>query len=285
MPKKRQLALITLARLCESAATSSLQTYIISQLESFRASDGSVSTGYTLAFQVSALNAVVAGPQLFTSVLWGRLVDSRHVGRKYIILLGLFGTGIASLGLGFANSFAAVTFWRFLVGLINGNMGVMRTMIKDIGGDKFEARVVLLLPTAFNVGSILGPAAGSLLADTSAFRWLLQSPYALPNLFNGVCLIASAALLGFGLEETLDGVRFRPGHLLPERLKRLLGRRADPHYQVLMDQDVELDAQGTPASRRPEVRWSFSRIWTPRLVATLVARRLVTMHVGAYPSL
>ncbi|KAJ6785648.1 hypothetical protein PWT90_04796 [Aphanocladium album] len=44
----------------------------------------------------------------------------------------------------------------------------MRSMIREISGDTHESRAVLLLPAAFNVGSILGPVLGGVLAQGGA---------------------------------------------------------------------------------------------------------------------
>ncbi|KAF4506798.1 hypothetical protein G6O67_006843 [Ophiocordyceps sinensis] len=298
IPKKRQLALITLARLCEAAATNSLQSYILFQLRSFKLADGSVPSQATLAFQLSLLSAVVAGPQLFTSILWGRLADSRHVGRKGVILVSLAGTGVGSLGMAFAGSFSAVVFWRLAVGLINGNLVVMRTMVKEIVGDEFESRTVLLLPTAFNVGSIIGPLLGGFLADPAtskaepfsgrdkAAQWLLRWPFALPNVFNGVCLVACAALLAFGLEETLEGVRVRPARILSKWAETLFRKRSQPCYRKLAEEGEPDGPAGSASSHGSrEKRGPLMRVWTPRLAMTLLARALLMMHVGAYPSL
>ncbi|KAM4060173.1 major facilitator superfamily protein [Hirsutella rhossiliensis] len=296
MPKKRQLALLAFARLCETAVNSSMQSYIFFQLRSFKLSDGSVPGHAALAFQVSVLNAVVAGPQLFTSILWGRLADSPHIGRKCVVLVSLFGTGVGSLGMGFANSFMAVAFWRFLVGLVNGNRGVMRTMVKEIGGDEFESRAVLLLPMALNVGTVVGPLLGGFLADpaashprplqtegflrgSNAAQWLLKWPFALPNVFNGTCMIACAALLTFGLEETLKGARVRPGYILGKWAKNLFRQRSQPCYTALTE-DAGLASRASRGKPGPCIR-----VWTPRLATTLLARGLMMMHIGAYPSL
>lgn len=303
MPRKRQLGLLALARVVETAAGASMQSFIFFQLRSFTQADDSPPGPAALAFQVSVLNAVVAGPQLFTSVLWGRLADSPRVGRKLVVVVSLLGTGVGSLGVGFADSFAAVVLWRLLVGLVDGNRVVMRTMVREFAGVDFESRAVLLLPTAFNVGSVVGPLLGGFLADPAAaagpqpFRtdgswggdtaasWLQRWPFALPNVFNGVCLIACAALLALGLQETLPGVKVQPGNALSQWAAKLFRRGSQHNYGMLPEDDMaDSREQDVPHQVREQPAPTV-RVWTPRLTATLLARGLMMMHVGAYPSL
>ena len=50
--------------------------------------------------------------------------------------------------------------------MLNGNIGVMRTMISEIIREKkYQSRAFLLLPMTFNIGVIIGPLLGGLLAD------------------------------------------------------------------------------------------------------------------------
>lgn len=83
---------------------------------------------------------------------------------------------------------------------------------------KFQSRAFLLLPMTFNIGVIIGPILGGLLADPvgsypslvgpgSTFGgkdgvwWMQRWPYALPNLVSAVFLSFSALTLTLGLEE------------------------------------------------------------------------------------
>ena len=68
------------------------------------------------------------GAQFLTAMLWGRIADSRRVGRKSVLLIGLIGTSLSCLGFGFSTSFWQALAFRTLGGATNGNIGVMRTM-------------------------------------------------------------------------------------------------------------------------------------------------------------
>lgn len=149
LPKKRQLALLTLSRLSEPLTQTSLQSYMFYQLQSF---DRSLPAS-TIASQVGLLQACFTAAQFLTAILWGRIADKAWAGRKRVLLVGLTGTCISCLGFGFSRSFAAAVFWRATGGALNGNVGVMRTMISEIIVEKkFQSRAFLLLPMTFNIG-------------------------------------------------------------------------------------------------------------------------------------
>lgn len=157
LPKKSQLAILTLARLSEPLTQTSLQAYMYYQLKSFRtAHENQPPSDAVVAQQAGLLAAAFTGAQFCTAILWGRLADSEHPlfgGRKRVILIGLVGSGIGSLGFGFSRSFAEAVFWRCLGGALNGNIGVMRTMISEMVREKrFLSRAFLLLPMTFNIG-------------------------------------------------------------------------------------------------------------------------------------
>lgn len=149
LPRKGQLAILTLARLSEPLTQTSLQSYMFYQLRSFDPSlpDSAISS------QVGVLQGCFTAAQFVTAVMWGRVSDAEWGGRKRVLLVGLVGTGVSCVGFGFSRSFAAAVVWRTLGGLLNGNVGVMKTMISEIIVEKrFQTRAFLLMPMCFNVG-------------------------------------------------------------------------------------------------------------------------------------
>lgn len=132
LPNKSQLAILTIARLSEPLTQTSLQAYLFYQLRSF---DPSLPES-TIATQAGILQGSFTAAQFLTAVLWGRLADSAWMGRKRVLLIGLLGTCISSLGFGFSRSFAAAAVFRTLGGALNSNVGVMRTMISEIIEEK-----------------------------------------------------------------------------------------------------------------------------------------------------
>lgn len=88
LPKKKQLFVITMARLSEPLVQTSLQSYMFYQLKWF---DPTLSDA-TISSQAGILHASFTAAQFLTAMVWGRISDASWAGRKTVILIGLFGT-------------------------------------------------------------------------------------------------------------------------------------------------------------------------------------------------
>ncbi|KAK6084859.1 Protein FMP42-like protein 2 [Seiridium cupressi] len=243
IPNKGQLAMIVFARLAEPLAARSLSSYLFYQLRWF---DPSLPDS-SIANQAGLLTAAFSAAQCVTAMFWGHAADSPLFGRKRVLLIGLLGTCISALGMGFARSYGTAVFFRCVQGALNGNIGVLRTMVSEIIVDKrYQSRAFLLLPMCFNVGVIIGPLIGGFLADPVAslpnvfgpgslfggrdgVAWMQQYPYALPNLVCAVLLTVAAIGVILGLDETHPMLRHKPdrGRKLGTLLVRTLFRKRD----------------------------------------------------------
>jgi hypothetical protein len=99
LPHKRQLAVLTAARLSEPLVQTSLQSYMFYQLKSF---DKSLPDS-VIASQAGIMQASFTVAQFLTAMMWGRIADSDRGGRKTVLLIGLFGTSKAASGLHSSN--------------------------------------------------------------------------------------------------------------------------------------------------------------------------------------
>lgn len=139
LPRKGQLAVLVLARLAEPLSERSLSSYLFHQLQWFDPGLGQAE----IAKQAGYMTAVFAAAQCLTSMWWGRAADSPLLGRKRVLMIGLMGTALSALGIGFSTSLPMALFFRFTAGALNGNIGVLRTMVSEIVADK---RYVILCP-------------------------------------------------------------------------------------------------------------------------------------------
>ncbi|EKG11801.1 hypothetical protein MPH_11297 [Macrophomina phaseolina MS6] len=309
LPRKDQLAILTLARLSEPLTQTSLQAYMFYQLKSF---DPSLPDS-TISSQAGILQGAFTATQFITAILWGRVADAEWAGRKKVILIGLLGTAISALGFGFSSTFAAAVVFRCIGGALNGNVGVMRTMIAEIIKEKkFQSRAFLLLPMTFNIGVIVGPILGGLLADPvgsypavfgpgsplggkDGVGWMIKWPYALPNLVSAVFLFCSSMAIIFGLEETHEALQDRPDFGI--RLRKwvshhILRRRSHEQYTSLPTDEndhqptpatpTDVEMAGTP-TKKPKL--PLRRIWTRNVVLTFLSQAILSLHIGTLNNL
>ena len=145
LPQKPQLAILALVRVVDFYQVASLQAYMFHQLKSFSpdAPDSKIS------LQAGVLQGVFTSAQIVTAILWGRIADARWAGRKNVLLIGLFGTGVSCVGLAYSRTFSQACGWRVLGGAINGTVGAARTMLAETVEKRYHSRAFLLLPAAF----------------------------------------------------------------------------------------------------------------------------------------
>ncbi|EFW15126.1 hypothetical protein D8B26_004526 [Coccidioides posadasii str. Silveira] len=316
LPKKGQLAIITVARLAEPLAQTSLQAYMFHQVKSFDPSlpDSTVST------QAGILQGCFTAAQFATGVIWGRLADTEFFGRKRVLLIGLFGACLSSVGFGLSKSFAAAVVFRILGGALNSNAGVMRAMIAEIiEGKEYQSRAFLLLPMCFNTGMILGPILGGILADPvknypglfgpgsliggkDGVWWMKQWPYALPNFISALFMLIALVAVFLGLDETHEIVKHRSdwGRWLWKKVARRpssytyrpLNQTFDEERVDSIDLQPSEPARSAPASpttnRTPTIRRKrppFRQVWTRNVLLTLLTHFVLPLHTSGFNAL
>ncbi|HJU41784.1 MAG TPA: MFS transporter [Vicinamibacterales bacterium] len=117
------------------------------------------------ALAIGLLNTSFSLMQFLFSPLWGRWSD--RIGRKPIILLGLFGSGASYVTLALANSLALLFVARIIGGIAGANIPAAQAYIADITTPEDRARGMGLVGAAFGLGFIFGPAIGGLLSRIS----------------------------------------------------------------------------------------------------------------------
>lgn len=70
------------------------------------------------AMYTGMVTSAFAFMECVSGIFWGRLSD--RIGRKRVLLGGMFGTGLSMLLFGFARSLPMALFARALGGLLNG---------------------------------------------------------------------------------------------------------------------------------------------------------------------
>lgn len=165
--------------------------------------------------------------QFIFAPLLGRLSD--RIGRRPIIMLGLFGSSLSYLIYGFTDSFAGLLISRAAHGACAATISTAQAYVADTTEESKRAQAMGMIGAAFGLGFVLGPAVGGLLGAVSLRTPVLfAAALTFANLiFAAVWLPESRAPLdvarGAGAgPEPRDGSRdgSRSSFDLPRRLRR-----------------------------------------------------------------
>lgn len=112
LPKKRQLAISTLAQLAELLTHNSLRAFMYCQLRWFYPD----LPDSTIPSLTGFLETSSGAAQFFTAFLWGRAADSESCGRNTVLLIGLSAICPSPVGFGFSRLFLQAVCFRALGG-------------------------------------------------------------------------------------------------------------------------------------------------------------------------
>ncbi|KAF8317182.1 MFS general substrate transporter [Clavulina sp. PMI_390] len=140
---------------------------------------------------------------------WGRLSD--RIGRRPVLLTGLFGLIASMLSFGLAKSVTTVVLSRMIAGVLNGNVGVAKTMLAELTNDSNRARVLSLFPITWVIGLTIAPVIGGALQHPAerllifkGNKFLAANPYFLPCFVSALCCACAWVFAFFALGETLN---------------------------------------------------------------------------------
>lgn len=171
--------------------------------------DFHVGTQDDASFYAGLLISAFSLTEAASGMFWGGLSD--RIGRKPVLLMGCIGTMLSLLMVGFAHSFTVALVGRFVGGLLNGNIGVIQTMVGElIHRPEWEPKAYAVMPFVWSIGTILGPAIGGSLANPHRGYPALfpkdsffdRNPWALPNVVCASLMLFTIILSWLCLEET-----------------------------------------------------------------------------------
>ncbi|EGV62222.1 hypothetical protein PSN45_000945 [Yamadazyma tenuis] len=219
-----QILVICLMRFSEPLSFTSLFPYVYFMIRDF----GIAADETDISKYAGYLSSSFAFTQFIFTIQWGRLSD--RIGRKYVLLIGLFGTSLSMLTFGFAPNYWVALSARTVMGAVNGNIAVLRTAIGELVTErKHQAVAFSTLPLLWNLGSVVGPliggssfftrpkpngeaAAMAAVVSASGFaewhdQFLDRHPYALSNVVVAVFLWFGMVIGFLFFEETHPQVK------------------------------------------------------------------------------
>lgn len=155
----RQFSIILFLQLAEPFTSQVIAPFAPQLIRDIGITNGDeTSVGYYVGLMYSLFFAT----QALTVLHWSRISD--HIGRKPVILTGLFGLSISMYCFGLSTTFSGLVLSRALNGALNGSVGVIKSMMVDITDSTNLAQAYAYMPLAWSTGGTIGPLVGGLLS-------------------------------------------------------------------------------------------------------------------------
>lgn len=203
---KRQMAVLAMIALCEQTALNSISPYLPDMASTFPEVDGD-----NVGVYVGSIASAFALAQFATNFFWGWLSD--RVGRKPVILLGTILTAICFIAFGFCSTLWQAIVVQALMGMVNGNQGVVSTCLGEITDRSNQSKAFTYLPVLYGIGGITGPIlGGSLIFKHNPLNKSESNryPYLLPNVLSAFILVVDFILTSIFLKESLEDAKLLP---------------------------------------------------------------------------
>ncbi|KAF9237649.1 major facilitator superfamily domain-containing protein [Melanogaster broomeanus] len=164
-----------------------------------------------IGYYAGLIESLFFAAEATTVLQWSRLSD--FIGRKPVILIGLLGSSLSNFAFGLSRTFGALIIRlvdRCIAGFLNGNVGVMKSIIGDITDHTNMAQAFAIFPAIFCIGSTIAPLYGGALAKPQD-RWpelfpgefWEKYPYFLPCAVSGSFTLFSFFVCVLFLKESL----------------------------------------------------------------------------------
>ncbi|THH30966.1 hypothetical protein EUX98_g3224 [Antrodiella citrinella] len=139
---------------------------------------------------------------------WSMLSD--RIGRKPVLLTGMAGLCISMICFGLSRTFMGLVISRCLVGMLNGNTGVMKSMVTELTDSTNMAQAFALIPIVWSAGATVGPFMGGTLArphdrwpELFSHSFWREYPYFLPCAASALFSLVVFIIVAICLKETV----------------------------------------------------------------------------------
>jgi MFS family permease len=235
-------------------------------VKGFAMSDNEKEIGYFVGMLASSFCVA----QLFTSLPWGWISD--RIGRRPVVLIGLVGNAITCTMFGWSKTFWFALAMRTLCGFLNGNVGVVKSMLGEMTDATNRGLAFAYWESAYGLGSIVGPMLGGMLVNpTERFHWLFgdstffkENPYLFPCMVSSMISLTGAFIGYIYLEESCPYI---------VKKSKFVDRSSSD--STVVSESTPLLEEAHPRSRSPSVEperpLTMSEIMTPKVRKSILA--------------
>ncbi|KAG8780303.1 hypothetical protein FRC12_023220 [Ceratobasidium sp. 428] len=201
----KQISIVLLMQLAEPIAFTVIYPFIAELVYSTGITGGDESKIGYYAGLIESIFFLTEG--LFV-LQYGRISD--RIGRRPVLLFGMSGLTVSIFTFGLSKTFWGLVITRALSGALNGNVGVLKSMMAELTDETNQAQCFAFLPIIWSTGSTIGPFLGGTFSHPARLRPGLfdtpfwnEYPYFLPCLMTAIFTAFILVFSAFSLEETL----------------------------------------------------------------------------------
>lgn len=214
-----QMALICFARVIDPMIAFALDPYLNAQIESLGVAEENlgfysgliVSTRQCLEVRLcsrtGSQEALLCIVKVISLIPWTSAAE--RFARRPIVIISLLGNSAGSFGFGLSQSIPQLIYFRCLTGFFAGTEPCLRVLLTEHTDETNRARAYGYFANTNNVGVLLGPLLGGVLADPVArypklfggSSFLAKYPYSLPMLVMACLAILAAATTAAYVQE------------------------------------------------------------------------------------
>ncbi|KAL4066073.1 major facilitator superfamily domain-containing protein [Scleroderma yunnanense] len=179
----RQFSILLALQLVEPLTSQVIAPFLPQLIREIGITNGDESQ---VGYYVGLMHSLFFVTEACTIFHWSRLSD--RIGRKPVLLIGIFGLSLSMYCFGLSKTFWGLVISRCLNGALNGNVGIMKSMIGELTDSTNIAHAFSFLPSTWYLGATTGPLIGGLLERPAEkfpgifgnSTFLKEYPYFLP---------------------------------------------------------------------------------------------------------